>query len=62
VGCGLPNGGGKPAFKPKERDSCAPYKFVIAIVISRPVSLVAANVLIAAEVTAVLGGETSAAS
>jgi hypothetical protein len=58
----LPNRGKKPAFKPKERDSYALYKFVIIIVILRLVSLVAANVLIAAKVAAVLGGETSAAS
>jgi hypothetical protein len=58
----LPNRGRKPAFKPKERDSYALYKFVIAIVISRLVLLVAANILIAAKVTMVLGRETSAAS
>jgi hypothetical protein len=62
VSCRLPNRGRKPVFKPKERNSCALYKFVITIVISRLVSLVAANVLIAAKVTVVLGGETSVAS
>jgi hypothetical protein len=54
VGCGLPNGAGKPAFKPKESDSCAPYKFMIAIVISSPAALEVANVLIAVDVTGVL--------
>jgi hypothetical protein len=41
----------KPVFKPKKKDNCALYKFVIAIVISRPVSLIAANVLIVIKVT-----------
>jgi hypothetical protein len=41
----------KPVFKLKEKDNCALYKFVIAIVISRPVLLVAANVLVAIKVT-----------
>ena len=54
MGCGLSNGAGKPAFKPKERDSCAPYKFVIAIVISSPAAPVAANVLIVVDVACVL--------
>jgi hypothetical protein len=51
VGCGSPNRDRKPVFKLKERDNCAPYKFVIAIVISRPVLLVAANVLVVIKVT-----------
>jgi hypothetical protein len=38
----------KPVFKPKKRDNCALYKFVIIIVILR---LVAANVLVAIKVT-----------
>jgi hypothetical protein len=50
----LPKGGRKPEFKPKERDSYVLYKFVIAIVISRLVLLVAINVLVAAEVITVL--------
>jgi hypothetical protein len=54
VGYRLPNGAGKPAFKPKERDSCALYKFVIAIVISSPIAPVAANVLIVVDVACVL--------
>jgi hypothetical protein len=44
----LPNKDRKPVFKPKERDNYALYKFIIAIVISR---LIAANVLVAIEVT-----------
>jgi hypothetical protein len=54
MGCGLSNRVGKPVFKPKERDSCALYKFVIIIVISSPIALVVANVLIVVDVTGVL--------
>ena len=54
MGCGLPNGVGKPAFTPKERDSCAPYKFVSAIVISSPAALAVANVLIVVDMAGVL--------
>jgi hypothetical protein len=54
MGCGLSNRVGKPVFKPKERDSCALYKFVIIIVISSPIALVVTNVLIIVDVTSVL--------
>jgi hypothetical protein len=54
VGCGLPNGAGKPVFKPKERDSCALYKFVIVIVISSPAAPVAANIFIVVDVACIL--------
>jgi hypothetical protein len=50
VGCGLLNRDRKPVFKPKKRDNCALYKFMIVIVISRLVLLVAANVLVAIKV------------
>jgi hypothetical protein len=41
----------KPVFKPKKKNNCALYKFVIIIVISRPVLLVAANILVVIKVT-----------
>jgi hypothetical protein len=50
VGCGSPNRDKKPVFKPKKRDNYALYKFVITIVILRPVSLVAANILVVIKV------------
>jgi hypothetical protein len=54
VGYRLLNRAGKPVFKPKERDSCALYKFVIIIVISSPAAPVAANVLIVVDVAYIL--------
>jgi hypothetical protein len=51
IGYESPNKDKKPVFKPKKRDNCALYKFIIAIVILRPVLLVAANVLVAIKVT-----------
>jgi hypothetical protein len=54
VGYGLPNGVGKPVFKPKERDSCALYKFVITIIISSPTALAVINILIVVDITGVL--------
>jgi hypothetical protein len=46
VGWGSPNGVGKPESTPKDRDSCVPYKLVIAIVISTMVLVVASDVLV----------------
>jgi hypothetical protein len=54
VGYILPNRAGNPVFKLKKRDSYALYKFVIAIIISSPIALVVANVLIIVDVTDVL--------
>jgi hypothetical protein len=51
---GLPNRVRKPIFKPKERDSYALYKFVITIIISLPIALVVANILIIIDITGVL--------
>jgi hypothetical protein len=45
VGWGLPNGVGKPEPTAKERESCVPYKLVIAIVISTAVLVVAAGLI-----------------
>jgi hypothetical protein len=54
VGYRSPNKDRNPIFKPKKRNSCVLYKFVITIVILTFVSLIAANILIAAKVTKVL--------
>jgi hypothetical protein len=44
----------KPIFKPKKRDSYALYKFIIAIIISLPITLAITNILIIINVTNVL--------
>lgn len=58
MGWGSPNGVGKPESTPKDRDSCVPYKLVIAIVISTMVLVVASDVLVVSrtDVTRLVGG------
>ena len=46
MGWGSPNGVGKPEPTAKDRDSCVPYKLVMAMVISTVVLVVAPDVLI----------------
>jgi hypothetical protein len=54
VGCRSLNKDRKPIFKLKKRDNCALYKFMITIVILRPVLLIAANVLVVIKVTGII--------